>query len=120
MQTIITQDGRILNYQYLREIALYDAKDKKGNLVYLISAKNGARLTSDEENDDINLAVYKNSGEGEKAYQKLITAFTTGREIYSFADDTPVSVLEHDETSEKTEPEKPSYKNRFINKDKDR
>ena len=38
--TIITQDGRILNYQFIREIALYDAQDEDGSYVCLTYGRN--------------------------------------------------------------------------------
>jgi hypothetical protein len=109
--TIITQDGRILNYQFIREIALYDAQDEDGSYVCLISAKN-------DKGEDINLAGYATSDEGETTYQLLQNAFLAERAVFSFADNSSVIVKEHDEKKDKNEPEKPSYKNRFIDKDR--
>lgn len=109
--TIITQDGKILNFQYIREIALYDAEDEYGSYICLISAKN-------DKNEDINIAGYETADEGETTYRLLQNAFIRGNEVFSFADNNPVTVREHDEKKEKTEPEKPSYKNRFIEKDR--
>lgn len=108
---IITQDERVLNYQYIREIALYDAQDEDGSYICLISAKN-------DKGEDINIAGYTNADEGEVTYRLFINAIAAGKEIFSFAENNSVIVKEHDEKKEKAEPEKPSYKNRFIDKDR--
>ncbi len=109
--TIITQDGKILNFQYIREIALYDAEDEDGSYICLISAKN-------DKNEDINIAGYETADEGEVTYRLFINAIAAGKEVFSFAENNSVIVKEHDEKKEKAEPEKPSYKKRFIEKDR--
>lgn len=108
--TIITQDGLILNYRYIREIGIYDAEDDDKSYFCLISAKN-------EKGEEFNLAVYSTSDEGEGAYGKLIAAFKSGAEVFSFAADEPIALRERTDSA-KPEPEKPSYKNRFVEKDR--
>lgn len=110
--TIITQNGLILNYRYIREIGLYDARDDDNSYFCLISAKN-------ERGEEHNLAVYATSDEGEAAYDKLIDAFMKDAFVFSFATDEPVMLKEQTVSPEnKAENDKSSYKNRFIEKDR--
>lgn len=110
--TIITQNGLILNYRYIREIGLYDAKDDDNSYFCIISAKN-------ERGEELNLAVYPTSDEGEAAYDKFIDAFMKNAFVFSFAMEDPVMLKEQTVLSEsKAEPDKSSYKNRFIGKDR--
>lgn len=110
--TIITQNGLILNYRYIREIGLYDAKDDDNSYFCLISAKN-------DRGEDLNLAAYPTSDEGEAAYSKFIDAFMKNAFAFSFAMDDPVMMKEQIVLPEsKTEPDKSSYKKRFIEKDR--
>lgn len=110
--TIITQNGQIINYRYIREIGLYDAKDDDGNYFCLISAKN-------EKDEELDLAAYPSSDEGEIAYDKLVTAFMSNAFAFSFAMEEPVMLKEESVSSEnKAEPDKSSYKKRFIEKDR--
>lgn len=107
MQTIITQSGFILNYRYIREIGIYDAEDDDGLYYSLISGKN-------EKGEDVQLAAYSTPEEGDSAFNKLTNAFVTGKEVFSFAEETVISK----ERIENTEPAKTGYKNRFISKDR--
>jgi len=108
--TIITQEGLVLNYRYIREIGIFDAEDKDKNYFCLISAKN-------EKGEDFNLAAYSTSDEGESAYNRLIAAFKSKAEVFSFEADEPIVLREHTDTA-KSGSEKSSYKNRFIDKDR--
>lgn len=110
--TIISQDGLILNYRYIREIGLYDAKDDDNSYFCLISAKN-------EKGEELALAAYPTSDEGESAYDKLVKAFMNSADVFSFVTDEPVMLKEQTISPDnKAEPEKSSYKNRFIEKDR--
>lgn len=110
--TIITQNGQILNYRYIREIGLYDAKDDDNNYFCLISAKN-------EKGEELDLAAYPTSDEGEAAYDKLVNAFMRDAFVFSFATEEPIMLKEEAVSPEnKTEPDKSSYKKRFIEKDR--
>lgn len=110
--TIITQEGLIINYRYIHEIGLYDAKDDDNSYFCLISAKN-------EKGEELPLAAYPTSDEGEAAYDKLVNAFMRNAFVFSFAMEEPVMVKEQPVSHEsKAEPDKSSYKNRFIEKDR--
>ena len=111
MQTIITQDGICLNYRYIREIGIYDAEDDDKKYFCLISGKN-------EKGEDVPFAAYSTPEEGESAFKKLTNAFIAGREVFSFEDEENTKIV--NELKENAEPEKPSYRNRFIEKEKDR
>lgn len=104
--TIITQTGLILNYRFIREIGLYDAEDDNRCYFCLISAKN-------DKGEDITLAAYSTSDEGEIAYSRLTEAFQNGREVFSFDE---VDLRAQKKEPDKSEPEKSSYRNRFIEK----
>ena len=109
--TIITQDGIILNFHYIRKIGMYDTEDESKKYFCLISAEN-------EKSEEIPLALYETSDEGEYVYDRLVEAFRSGCEVFSFILDEPVALKELKENKAKSEPEKPSYKNRFIDKDR--
>lgn len=110
--TIITQSGLILNYRFIREIGLYDAEDDSKSYFSLISAKN-------DKGEEISLAAFPTVEEGENAYNKLVIALLNGYPVFSLAQTEPTVQQNQKETSVKPEqPDKPSYKNRFIEKDR--
>ena len=108
--TIITQTGIILNYRYIREIGLYDAEDETKNYFCVISAKN-------DKDEEITLAAFSTSDEGELLYENLLNALSTGKNVFSFSEEQTMSFYEQESKPEK-EPERPSYKNRFIEKER--